>query len=169
MRPSSATCRRGLSLLEVVVVLAIVITVLAVALPIAVALLREQKGLAAEILRGDTLPLLHARLDRDLGAARGFTVLPSTGDDPGLDLSLAPRKAENPTVVWTLSGTSLSRREVPADGSAGPPPHTWQVEGAFSLSPEELLGGRLGFLWIPLSGPAELLVFEAPHGGETLP
>lgn len=159
--------RRGFSLLEVVVVLAITITVLFTALPIVVALLREQKGLAAEVLRGDTLPFLHGRIDRDLGNARdmAFDQDPETG---GILISLAPRAEKAPRIVWNFAGTRIERREVPADGTDGPPPHTWTVAGALSVDPIELYEGRLGLRWFPASGPAELLVFEAPRAGEEL-
>jgi hypothetical protein len=159
--------RRGISLLEVVVVLAITVTALLTALPILVSLLREQKGLTAEILRGDTLPLLHGRLDNDLANSRSLDIAWDQ-ENKTTSLVLAPRDETAYTLLWTFSGTSLERKEVPPDGSKGPPPHTWTVAGALVLLPQELVGGRLGLLWQPATGggPTEVLVLEGPRADE---
>ncbi len=159
--------RRGFSLLEAIVVLAITVTALAIALPILLALLREQKGLASEVLRGDTLPLLHARLDRDLGEASALSAAVQESP-PALLVTLAPRTEKGPSVLWTFAGKSLSRREVPADGSPGPPPHDWSVEGTLDVVREELPRGRLAILWQPPGTAAELMVFELPRSEEAL-
>lgn len=157
---------RGLSLLEAVVVLAIVITVLATSLPILLALLREQKGLAGEILRGESFPLVHGRLDRDLGAAKALTVAVQD-EPPAVILSLTPRLEGAATVVWRL-GAELSRQLVPADGSTPGDPRVWKIEGSLAFLPTELSGGRIGFLWSPLGGQQEIVVFETPRADEEL-
>ncbi|MEO6325899.1 MAG: prepilin-type N-terminal cleavage/methylation domain-containing protein [Thermoanaerobaculia bacterium] len=162
-RPSRRA--RGVSLVEMLVVMAIGMTVILVLLPITLGLLREGKNLSGEALTSETLPHLHERLAQDLLAAGGAVVLPYPLDgSPTAQLTLTPPRIEDPTVVYDFSPALIRRSVRAADPDAPPParPQTWSIPGSLTVLEDELVQGRLGLRFQPARGPAEILVFALP-------
>lgn len=163
-KPDSGN-RRGLSLIEALVVLMIGVIVLLAAFPIAVDLMREGKGLSAELLTGETLPHLHERLSQDLLAAASASLgRPEGKPDGTFQMVLTPPAEVDPLVIYDLATTEVVRTvksRVPGDTTPSGT-RKWQVPGRLDLLPEELLLGRLGFVFKPEKGEDEILVFALP-------
>lgn len=156
---------RGLTLVEMLVVMAIGVVVMLVLLPITIGLLREGKGLSAEVLSSDDLPPLHERLAQDLLAAAGAGVFPYPIDgSPVVTLTLTPPLPEDPIVVYEFSPTLVRRVVSSPDPKAPVParPQSWSVPGLISVMESELAGGRFGLLYRPARGDAEILLFALP-------
>ena len=156
---------RGLSLVEMLVVMAIGVTVMLVLLPITIGLMREGKGLSTEILTSESLPHLHERLAQDLLAASGAGILPFPIDTSALvQMTLTPPLPEDPIVIYDFEPTLIRRIVQSRDPKAPPParPQSWRVPGHVTVLPDELVAGRFGLLYSPIRGEAEILLFALP-------
>jgi hypothetical protein len=156
---------RGLSLVEMLVVMAIGMTVMLVLLPITIGLLREGQALSTEILTSEALPHLHERLAQDLLAAGGAGIIPFPFDgSPVVRLTLTPPLPADPIVIYDFEPTLIRRTVQSPDPKIPPParPQSWRVPGSVSVPQDELVAGRFGLLYRPAGGEAELLVFALP-------
>ena len=145
--------RRGVSLVEMCVVVLIGVSLMFALLPVAIGLLRQQAGLGARNLGIDTWPLLVERLTGDAGRSSAVLVSPPF-PAPAFRLRLPPEREEDPEVVWTF-GPGTAEREVTwrkPDGSRGRTSIAWDLPGRVSLDPDELENGRLLFAFEDGSG-----------------
>jgi hypothetical protein len=154
------SARRGLSLLETVVVLFIGIVLLFSLLPAAIGLLRQQKALTASTLSIETFPLLWERLGRDFSEAAGARVDPAF-ESPVFRVVLSPIEHGEPGVTWEFRRQTIIRTLVRADaeGRETRNERTWAIEGHFSLLRDEIAFGRWVLRYEPPSGEEEILAF----------
>ena len=159
-----ASRSRGLTLVELLVVMAIGVIVMLVLIPITIGLLREGKELGTEAVTTDALPPLHERLAQDLLAARGADVQPFPILGSSVVLTLTPPLPDDPIVIYDFEPTLIRRTVRSPDPKAPPParPQSWSVPGSVTVLQDELVSGRLGLLYRPLKGDAEILVFALP-------
>jgi hypothetical protein len=146
--------RRGVSLVEMCVVLMIGLVLLFALLPVSLGLLRQQAGLNARSLGVDTWPLLVERLGSDAARSSGGFVSPPF-PAAALRLHLPPGRDEDPDVTWSFADgraeRTVERRK--AGGEVVRATTTWDLPGTLSLEPDELAAGRLLFAWDDGSGP----------------
>ena len=170
------TARRGVSLIETVVVLFIGVVLLFSLLPTSIELLRQQKALNASVLSLETFPLLWERLGRDFSEAAGAMVDPPV-ESPEFLIFLTPLKPGNPAVTREFRYEKAARTTVRADeqgretivrtavrtdeeGRETRSERTWTIEGRFSLMREALVSGRWVFRYErPPKGEEEILGF----------
>lgn len=145
---------RGVSLVELCVVVMIGLVLLFALLPVALGLLRQQAGLDARSLGIDTWPLLVERLSGDAQRSSGALVSPPFAS-PAFRLHLPPDRAEDPDVTWTFGAGRAERtaaRRRP-DGEVVRATVTWDVPGPLTLDAGELAEGRLLLSFDDGSGP----------------
>jgi hypothetical protein len=145
---------RGVSLVELCVVVLIGSALLFALLPIALGLLRQQAGLSAQSLGIDTWPLLVERLSGDAGRSSGALVSPPF-PSAAFRLHLPADRGEDPDVTWTFGAGKAERateRKKP-DGDLVRVTTTWDLPGTLTLEPGELANGRLLFAFDDGSGP----------------
>ena len=146
--------RRGVSLIEMCVVVMIGVVLLFALLPVALGLLRQQAGLNARSLGIDTWPLLVERLAGDAGRSSGALVSPPFAS-VAFRLHLPPEREEDPDVTWTFGAGKAERateRRKP-DGEVVRATVTWDLPGLLTLEADELANGRLLLAWNDGSGP----------------
>lgn len=147
--------RRGVSLVEMCVVVMIGVALLFSLLPVALGLLRQQASLNARSLGIDTWPLLVERLSGDAGRSSGALVSPPFSS-AAFRLHLPPSRDEDPDVTWTFGAGTAERateRKKP-DGEVVRATVTWDLPGPLTLDAGELANGRL------------LLAFDDGSGSE---
>jgi hypothetical protein len=145
---------RGVSLVEMCVVVMIGVALLFALLPVALGLLRQQAGLNARSLGIDTWPLLVERLSGDAGRSSGALVSPPF-PSAAFRLHLPPDRDEDPDVTWTFGADKAERtteRKKP-DGEAVRATVTWELPGSLTLNADELASGRLLLAFDDGSGP----------------
>ncbi len=145
---------RGLSLVELAVVLLIGVVLLFSLLPISTGLLRQQAGLDAKRLSVEMFPLLYERLSLDFAHASAVALSPPFAA-PAFRMDLTPRRAEDPEVSWTVAAGAVSRTNVrrKPDGAVVSATSTWALSGSLALDADELAAGRLLLVWEDGSGP----------------
>ena len=139
---------RGVSLVELCVVMLIGVVLLFSLLPVSMGLLRQQVGLDAKQVSVEMFPLLWERLLADFARASAVAVSPPF-PSPAFQLDLVPLREEDPEVSWVLHGSRVertSRRKRP-DGEVVSATSTWTLPGTLSLDPGELANGRLLLRW----------------------
>lgn len=145
---------RGVSLMEMCVVVMIGVVLLFALLPVALGLLRQQAGLNARSLGIETWPLLVERLGSDAGRSSGALVSPPF-PAATFRLRLPPDRDEDPDVTWTFKdgrAERTSERKRP-DGTVVRATTAWDLPGTLALEPDELAEGRLLLVWDDGSGP----------------
>ncbi len=146
--------RRGVSLVEMCVVVMIGVALLFSLLPVALGLLRQQAGLNARSLGIDTWPLLVERLSGDAGRSSGALVSPPF-PSAVFRLQLPPDRKEDPDVTWTFGAGKAERtteRKKP-DGEVVRATVAWDLPGPLTLDADELANGRLLLAFDDGSGP----------------
>jgi hypothetical protein len=145
---------RGVSLVELCVVVLIGLALLFALLPVALGLLRQQAGLNARSLGIDTWPLLVERLSGDAGRSSGALVSPPF-PAAAFRLHLPPDRDEDPDVTWTFGAGRAERtteRKKP-DGDVVRATVAWELPGTLALDGGELANGRLLLAFDDGSGP----------------
>ncbi len=146
--------RRGVSLVEMCVVVMIGVVLLFALLPVTLGLLRQEAGLNARSLGIDTWPLLVDRLEADAGRSSGALVSPPF-PAAAFRLQLPPERDEDPDVAWTFGDGTAERtttRKKPG-GDVVRATTTWDLPGTLALDADELAAGRLLLVWDDGSGP----------------
>lgn len=160
---------RGLSLVELCVVLLIGVVLLFSLLPISLGLLRQQAGLDAKALSPEMFPLLWERLSSDLSHASGVAMSPPF-PAPAFRLDLLPLHEDDPEVSWTVRrnvvGRTTTRKK--ADSEIVSATSTWTVPGTLSLDADELGNGRLLLRW-DQGGETELIALACGRPTEKVP
>lgn len=155
---------RGVSLVEMCVVVMIGVSLLFALLPIAIGLLRQQAGLGARSLGVEAWPLLVERLTGDAGRSSGAFVSPPF-PSPVFRLHLPAARDGDPDVTWTFGAGKAARateRKRP-DGEIVRATVTWDLPGVLALDPDELENGRLLLAFDGGAGPELLaLAFGRP-------
>lgn len=145
---------RGVSLIEMCIVVMIGLVLLFALLPVALGLLRQQAGLNARSLGIDTWPLLVERLSGDASRSSGALVSPPFPSS-AFRLHLPPDREEDPDVTWTFGAGKAARttERVKPGGEVVRATVTWDLPGFLTLDAEELADGRLLLAFDDGSGP----------------
>jgi hypothetical protein len=145
---------RGVSLVEMCVVVFIGVALLFALLPVALGLLRQQAGLNARSLGIDTWPLLVERLSGDAGRSAGALVSPPF-PSAVFRLRLPADREEDPDVTWTFGAGKAKRatERKKRDGGVVRATTTWDLPGTLALDAGELANGRLLLAFEDGSGP----------------
>jgi hypothetical protein len=153
---------RGVSLVELAVVVFIGVVLVVSLLPTATGLLRRQAGLSAKALSVETLPLFFDRLAADFARSSAVTVVPP-GPAPAFQVVLTPLAESDPEVTYTIQGASVvrTRRLRGADGRVATESHAWILPGTLDLLRDELPWGRTVFELTRTGGGAEILAFAS--------
>jgi hypothetical protein len=161
--------RRGLSLVELCVVLLIGVVLLFSLLPISLGLLRQQAGLDAKTLSPEMFPLLWERLSSDLTRASAVALAPPF-PSAAFRLDLVPFGEDDPEVSWTVRRDVVARTTTrkKADGEVVTATSTWAVPGTLSLDADELGNGRLLLRW-DQGGATELIALACGRPTEKVP
>jgi hypothetical protein len=152
--------RRGVSLVEAVVVLFIGVVLLFSLWPAATGLLRQQRRLSAEELSIESFPFLYERLGADFSRASGLRVEPEI-ESASFRLTLLPGEPDVPEVRWEFAHAA-ARREV---GGEKPSARSWTLDGSLSLRRNELSHGRCVLAYERPGETPELLAFRPGRVG----
>jgi hypothetical protein len=160
---------RGLSLVELCVVMLIGVVLLFSLLPVSMGLLRQQAGLDAKRLSVEMFPLLWERLSADFAHASSAAVSPPFAA-PAFRLDLVPLREEDAEISWTVAGGVVARTSVrkKSEEESSTSTTTWTIPGALSLDSDELANGRLLLRWEDGSG-RELLPLACGRPTEKAP
>jgi hypothetical protein len=156
------SARRGVSLVETVVVLFLGVVLLLSLLPIAIGLLRQESALKASTLNVETFPLLWERLGRDFSEAGGATVSPPFVS-PLFRIVLSPPHPGAPEVTWDFRNETIVRTLVSTDdqGRETRNARAWTIEGRFRLLYDELAFERWVLRYSPPRGEEEIFAYFA--------
>ena len=159
--PSGRRAVRGVSLVELVVVVFIGVILIVSLLPTAVGLLRRQVGLSAKALSVETLPLFFDRMSADFARSSLVAVEPP-GPAPAFRVVLTPLLESDPEVTYAIQGASVvrTRRLRGADGRVATDSHSWVLPGTLGLLRDELPWGRAVFELGRPGGGSEILAFR---------
>ena len=160
MRRPSRSGRRGLSLVEMVVVVLVGIVLIVSLLPAATGLLRQEQALSASVLSIETLPFLVERLEADFARAASAGV-ESRAEAPSFRIVLSPAAPEDPDVAWSVRGSSVTRvlSRTDAEGQVSRSTRTWQLPGSLALFRGDPPRGRVVLTLSIPRAPDEILAF----------
>jgi hypothetical protein len=141
------------------VVMIISLLVLALALPIGLSLLKEQKDLGTEMRLGEVFPIFLDRLERDLEITVAGGVIPPPPTRPldPVHVILEPDDPEKPRIDWEFAGNVVTRREKKNDANE---PDARERRPSFGPTPTPDVKERRFTLTVPVV----VLVYEAMEG-----
>jgi type II secretory pathway pseudopilin PulG len=161
---TKASFRRGVSLVESVVVMMIGIVLLFSLWPVATGLLRQQRRLSAEELSVESFPFLYEHLAADFSHAAGVLVEPEI-ESPSFRLILLPGEPDGAEVRWEFAHSLVRRRM----GGEEPSSRRWMLDGTLSLRRDDLSYGRFVLSFERPGEASELLAFRPGRGGGAAP
>lgn len=161
--------KRGVSLIEMVVVIFIGVVIILSLLPVAIGLIRQQRALSAPMLEVESFPLIWERMRVDFAAASSASV-----EQPAPNvflIVLSPQKRRDPEIVWQFQGSRAARQAewTDEDGQVTTNTRRWTLPGPIDLDREQSTSARTVLRWTPPKGAEEFLAFQAGRATARVP